>query len=105
MPGTPREAIASSLYAIGMAFFFKGQFTEAASKLLLLLQYHPGASEAYRVLAACYAHMGRLEEARMLVTRLRSISPELLPKTVHWRKAEHRDLFFSGLRLAMGETE
>jgi tetratricopeptide (TPR) repeat protein len=94
MPGTPREAIASSLYAIGMAFFFKGQFTEAASKLLLLLQDHPGASEAYRVLAACYAHMGRFEEARVLVTRLRSISPELLPKTVHWRKAEHRDLFF-----------
>ena len=102
---SPREAIGSSLYAIGMAFFFKGQFTEAASKLLLLLQDHPGASEAYRVLAACYTHMGRLEEARVLVTSLRSISPELLPKTVHWRKAEHRDLFFSVLRLAMGETE
>jgi len=80
---SPREAIGSSLYAIGMAFFFKGQFTEAASKLLLLLQDHPGASEAYRVLAACYTHMGRLEEARVLVTSLRSISPELLPKTVH----------------------
>jgi adenylate cyclase len=59
----------------------------------------------YRLLAACYAHMGRLHEARELVSRLRAITPVVIPDASVFRNAEHRDLFLSGLRLAMGETE
>jgi adenylate cyclase len=86
-----------------MAFFFKRRFDEAAAKLLLLLQDHPGASEAYRVPAACCAHMGRLDEARAIIDRLRLLTSEVEPTMPHWRNPEHRDLFLSGLRLAAGE--
>jgi tetratricopeptide repeat protein len=88
---------------MGMAYFFKHQFEEAASKLLLSIQDHPGAPAAYRALAACYARMGQLDEARAIVARLRTITSEVEPKTLPWRTREHRELLLSGLRLAAGE--
>jgi hypothetical protein len=48
---SPREPIGSLLYAIGMAHFFKRRFPEAAQKLLLLVQDHPGSATANRALA------------------------------------------------------
>ena len=54
-------------------------------------------------LAACYAHMGRRDDARETVERLRAITPLVVPDASYYRKAEHRELFLSGLRLAMGE--
>jgi adenylate cyclase len=90
---------------MGGAYFFKGQFEEAASKMLLAIQDDPGFPPSYRVLAACYAHMGRLDEARGIVSRLRAITPHILPNFLPWRNAEHRELLLSGLRLAGGEEE
>jgi pentatricopeptide repeat protein len=59
---------------------------------------------AYRYLAACYAHMGRLDEAHEIVERLKAITPIVVPSgTVH-RSAEIRELLFSGLHLAMDEA-
>jgi len=58
---------------------------------------------AYRFLAACFAHMGRLDEAREVVNRLRTITPVIVPDANFLRNPEHRELFLSGLRLAMGE--
>ena len=72
---SPRERMGAPLSVMGMAYFFKRQFDEAAAKLLLAIQDHPGSPAAYRVLAACYAHMGRLDEARAIVARLRAITP------------------------------
>ena len=65
----PRERIGVpvELSAIGVAYFFKHQFEEAASELLLSIQDHPGAPASYRYLAACYAHMGRLDDAREIL--------------------------------------
>ena len=57
----------------------------------------------YRVLASCYAHMGRLNEAREILKRLRAITPVVVPSDTPYRKPEHRELFLSGLRLAAGE--
>jgi len=102
---SPRERIGMPLYLVGMAYFFTRRFNEAASKLLLAIQHHPGAPGSYRFLAACYAYMGRLDEARAIVARLRSITPLLVPSDLPWRNPEHRELFLSGLRLAAGETE
>ncbi len=87
-----------------MAYFFKRQFDEAASKLRASFQDHPGYPQPYRFLAACYAHMGRLDEARGIVARLRAITPLVVPNELPWRNPEHRELLLSGLRLAMGET-
>jgi adenylate cyclase len=72
---SPRESVDVALNTIGTAYFVKRQFNEAASKLLLSIQDHPGFPPAYRTLAACYAHMGRLDEARAIVARLRAIAP------------------------------
>ena len=93
------------LYVMGMAYFFKRQFDEAASKLLLAIQDNPGSPPSYRFLAACYAHMGRLDEARAIVARLRAITPLVVPSDLPCRNPEDRELFLSGLRLAMGEAE
>jgi hypothetical protein len=58
----------------------------------------------YRYLAACYAHMGRIDEARKIIARLRAITPVVMPAASEYRIPEHRELFLSGLRLAAGET-
>jgi adenylate cyclase len=101
---SPRERIGTPLSWLGMAYFFKRQFDEAASKLLLCIQGNPGAPTAYRTLAACYAHMGRLDEARAIIARLRAITPLIVPTNLPWRNPEDRELYLSGLRLAMGEA-
>jgi adenylate cyclase len=79
-------------------------FDEAAAKLLLAIQDHPGFPSSYRHLAACYAHMGQLDEARAIVSRLRTITPLVVPSESPFRNPEDRELYLSGLRLAAGET-
>jgi TolB-like protein/class 3 adenylate cyclase/tetratricopeptide (TPR) repeat protein len=101
---SPRERIGATLSTMGMAYFFKHQFDEAASKLILAIQDHPGFPPSYRTLAACYAHMGRLEQARATVARLRAIAPLHVSGDLPFRKPEDRELFMSGLRLAAGEA-
>jgi adenylate cyclase len=88
---------------MGRAYFFKRQFDEAAAKLLLAIQDDPGYPVSYRTLASCYAHMGRLDEARAIVTRLRAITPVVMPTDLPFRNPEDRELLLSGLRLAAGE--
>jgi TolB-like protein/Tfp pilus assembly protein PilF len=103
---SPRERFGTSLWHIGSAYFLKRQFDEAAAKLLLSIQDRPGFPGPYRTLAACYAHMGRLDEARAIVARLRAITPQVIrgclllvnPKTascscpacaLRWARIEH----------------
>ena len=100
---SPRERIGSTLFVIGRAYFFKRQFEEAAAKLLLSIHDDPGFPPAYRCLAACYAHMGRLDEAHAIVAQLRIMSPQVMPNVLPWCNPEDRELFLSGLRLAAGE--
>jgi tetratricopeptide (TPR) repeat protein len=100
---SPRERVGSTLSTMGMAYFFKHQFDEAVSKLVLAIQDHPGFPPSYRTLAACYAHLGRLDEARAIVARLRAITP-LVVNDLPFRNPEHRELFLSGLRLAAAEA-
>jgi adenylate cyclase len=101
---SPRERTGQPLSVMAMAYFFKRQFDEAAAKLILAIQDHPGFPPSYRTLAACYAHMGRLDEASATITRLRAIAPLHSLNDLNFRKPEDRELFLSGLRLAMGES-
>src|SRR5438034_6410268 len=48
--------------------------------------------------------MGRLDEARAIVARLRAITPVVVPNERPWRNPEHCNLLLSGVRLAMDET-
>jgi len=93
-----------SLTGIGIARFFERRFDEAAPLLLASLQEFPTYAPTYRFLASCYAHMGRLDEARRIIDRLRAFTSGILESFSQFRNAEHRELFLSGLRLAMGET-
>jgi adenylate cyclase len=101
---SPRARVGSSLAAIGAAYLFARRFHEAVPKLLLAIQDDPNFSHPYQFLATCYAHMGRLDEAREIVERLRTITPVVVPNVSYLRNAEHRELLLSGLRLAAGEA-
>jgi hypothetical protein len=48
--------------------------------------------------------MGLLDKAREIVERLRVITPVVVPSIIPYRNPEHRELFLSGLRLAIGEA-
>ncbi len=101
---SPRTRIGASLLVIGAAHFYAQRFEQAVSKLHLAVQEDPSSPHPHRLLAACYAHLGRLDEARETVARLRTITPVVIPPASFLRKAEHRELFLSGLRLAAGEA-
>jgi len=102
---SPRARVGTSLVAIGYAHFFSRRFDEAVPKLLLAIQEDPSYPGPYRVLAACYAHMGRLDDAREVVERLRALTLVVIPDGSYLRNAEQRELWLSGLRLAAGEAE
>ena len=89
---------------IGAGHFFAKRFEEAKAALLLALEEGPGWVPPYRFLASCYAQMGRLEEAREIVKRLRAMTPDVVPRALYWRNPDGRELFLSGLRLAAGEA-
>ena len=99
----PHGRRAGALMSIGMGHFFAQRFEEAAAMMLRSLQEHPGWAPTYRFLAACYAHMGRLDEAKEAIKRVQAVTPVLVPTAMHWRNPEHRELFLSGLRLAAGD--
>jgi adenylate cyclase len=101
---SPHARRSGTFMAIGVGHFFARQFDDAAAMLLRSLQEHPGWAPTYRFLAACYAHMGRLDEARETIERLKAVTPVVVPDAMHWRNPEHRELFLSGLRMAAGET-
>jgi TolB-like protein len=101
---SPRARV-SQPFILGMAYFYKRQFDQAAQYLRTAIQEQPGSAPVHRVLAACYAHMGRLAESRDLIERLRAMGAVIEPNrsvSVH-RNVEYQELFLSGLRLAAGE--
>jgi len=51
---------------------------------------------------ACYAHLGRLDEARETIARLRAFCPAV-GIDYYLRSPEQHELYLSGLRLAAGE--
>jgi adenylate cyclase len=101
---SPHARRAGTFMLIGMGHFFARRFEEAAAMLLRSLQQHAGWAPAYRFLAACYAHMGRLDEAKETIERLKAITPIVVPTATPWRNPEYRELYLSGLRLAAGEA-
>jgi TolB-like protein len=102
---SPRARVGASLITMSGALLFSRRFEEAVPKLLLLIQQDPAYSTSYRYLAACYAHMGRLDEAKEAIARLRAITSVVMPDLSYLRNPEHRELFISGLRLAVGEAD
>jgi TolB-like protein/class 3 adenylate cyclase len=100
---SPRAGVGSSLAVVGMAHFLARRFEEAVPNLRLAIQEDPNFPLPYGYLAACYTHLGLPEEARGIATRLRAISPGGSRDRTVLRNPDHRELYRSGLRLAMGE--
>jgi adenylate cyclase len=101
----PRAEVGRAFTVIGGAHFLSRRFDQALPMLLRAIQEHPDFPEAHRWLAACYVQMGRLDEAREIVKRLRVIANEMIPNADYLRNSEHRELFLSSLRLAAGEAK
>jgi adenylate cyclase len=101
----PRDRRAEPLLGIGVGHFFARRFDQAEAALLLSVEEIPTWVPTYRFLASCRAHMGRLDEARKIIKRLRTMTSVVVPNAQHWRNLEHRELFLSGLRLAVGKAE
>jgi adenylate cyclase len=102
----PRARVGGLSANIGIAHFCGRRFDQALPMLRLAVHDDPSQAGRYRFLAACYAHMGRLEEARAKVNRLRVVSAAVMPPVDSFlRNAEHRELFLSGLRMVMGEAQ
>jgi adenylate cyclase len=102
---SPRARSGMTLSAIGAAHFVRRRFDQAVPMLLLAIQEDPSVPAPYRTLASCYAHMGRLDEARQVIERLRAITPAVVPNIIPFRRSEHRDMYLSGLSLAAGEAK
>jgi hypothetical protein len=47
--------------------------------------------------------MGRLDEAREIVVRLRAVTPLVVENALRLRNPAHREFYLSALRLAAGE--
>jgi adenylate cyclase len=101
---SPRARVGTTQLIIGCAYFVTRRFEEAVAKQLIALQEDPSFPDPYRYLAACYAHTGRLDQAREIINRLRAITPLVVPSASELRNAGYRALYLSGLRLAVGET-
>jgi adenylate cyclase len=86
-----------------LAHFVNHRFEDALAALRVSLEEVPAFAPTYRALAACYAHMGRLDEARSILKRLASLTPVVVPTASPFCRPEHLELFLSGLRLATDE--
>jgi tetratricopeptide (TPR) repeat protein len=101
---SPRDERWAQTTGIAIAHFFTGRLENAAAMLLQALHENPSYPLANRFLASCYAHMGRIDEAREVVAHLRAITPMVIPEETNYRNPTHREQFLSGLRVASGET-
>jgi tetratricopeptide (TPR) repeat protein len=98
---SPRARIGTSANLIGLAHLFARRFDQAVPQLRLAIQDDPTFPSPYRFLAACYAHLGRLEDARETIVRLRRACSVVMPETGHFRNGDHRELLVAGLLRAM----
>ena len=74
-------------------------------RLRAAIEDEPAFQTLYRFLAACYAHAGLLDEARTTIARLRAVTPEVMVNyPLPFRDPRHRELYLSGLRLALSDT-
>ena len=101
---SPRVRTGWALHLYGAAHLIETRFHEAVPHLRLAIEEEPAFTEPYRLLAACYAHLGRIDDAREVVERLRLFTPMVVPPQIPYRSEAHREVYFSGLRLAAGEA-
>jgi adenylate cyclase len=101
---SPRDQQGFHLAGIGTALFATERFADAAATLRVAIEALPSFTPTYRTLASCYSHMGRLDEAREIIRRLRLLTPAVEPTIRFFRDPKQLERYLSGLRQAMGEA-
>ncbi len=96
------KRVAPSLGVIGMAHFLGRRFDKAIPTLLLAIEEDPSYPQPYRYLAASYAHLGQPDQARAVIDRLQAAASLVVPDPNYLRNPEHRQLYLSGVLLAIG---
>jgi hypothetical protein len=103
-PRTPARPFHDT--GIGCCYFLQRRFDEAVMLLVGSLRQVPTYVTTARVLASCYAHMDRLDDARAIVDHLRAIGSQVIPPpkiNPLFRDPAQREFFLAGLRRAAGE--
>jgi adenylate cyclase len=101
-PRTKRRAF--HLTGVGICHFWQRRFDQAAGVLEASFHELPTYTTTMWFLAACYAQMGRLDEAREFATRHSiGLNIEWLKLASMFGTPERREFLISGLRLATGE--
>lgn len=105
---SPRGRFGNARTAIANALVFGERFDEAIEKVQLAIQEDPTFPPNHRILAVCYAHLRRLDEARDAIARLPRTAPVVIANLARSYRAmsripEHSDLALWGVRLAAGD--
>jgi TolB-like protein len=101
----PLDPARATSLPTGVAHFFARRLEQARAALLRSFHEHPNWVPTSCFLASCYAHLDQLDEAKIIIKRLRGLTPVVPPNADQWRVPEQREFYLSGLRLAMRETE
>jgi adenylate cyclase len=92
------------LHLLGQANFVAGKYAEAVRFLEERILRQPKTDISRVVLAACYGHLGRLDEARRLWNEVLAINPnfslEQKESVLPFKFREDWDRFVEGLRKA-----
>jgi adenylate cyclase len=92
------------LTGMGICHFWRRRFDQAAGVLEASFHELPTYAMTTWFLAACYAHMGRLDDARDFAARQGiGLSGQWLKIGLLYGDPEQRELLLSGLRLATAE--
>ncbi|MCC2663659.1 MAG: response regulator/tetratricopeptide repeat protein [Geminicoccaceae bacterium] len=92
---------------MGNAYFMARRLDEAEATLRRSLESQARWPPTLRMLASCYAHMGRIDDARATLARLQALTSVVVPprRRLAWRDPEAMEFFVSGLVLAAGQAE
>ena len=102
-PHTPLRPFINT--GLGACYFFQRRFDEAVPLLAGSLRQVPDYVTGAWVLASCYAHMERLDDARVIIDHLHAVGSPVTPSgKILFREPEQREFFLSGLRRAAGEA-
>jgi TolB-like protein len=101
-PFDPYFCIYEGAYAI--AYMFKGDYEQAVLIGRCTVKANPDYSAGYKPLIAALGHLGRADEAKPYIEKLRSLEPhftvEHFARTYPFKRPEDRRRYARGLRLA-----
>lgn len=92
---------------MGNAYFMAGRLAEAEATLRRSLESQAQWPPTFRILASCYAHLGRFDDARAMLARLRAVTSVIVPprERLAWRDPKAMEFLLSGLAMAAGQPE